>query len=169
MELEHKSTFLLLGSNLGNRAAYLQEAIVLIAKQIGKVVSKSDLYETAAWGKTDQPGFLNQAVEVATGLTPLEVLHGVLNIEKTLGRVRDEKWGARVIDIDVILYGNEVVAIANELQIPHPEMQNRKFVLAPLAQIAPNVIHPILKQSISEILKESDDPLVVKKYESALS
>lgn len=163
MQLEKQKTYLLLGSNLGDRETYLNNALKLIAEEVGEIKLKSSIYETAAWGKTDQPGFLNLAVEVETNLTPLALLKTVLQIEESLGRVREERWGARLIDIDIILYGSEVVSIADELQIPHPEMQNRKFVMEPLAEIAPDLIHPVLQQSVSEILASLTDSLSVSK------
>ena len=163
MSLEHKKTYLLLGSNLGNRELLLETAIKMIAYEIGDVFVKSSLYETAAWGKTDQPSFLNLALGVATTLTPMELLNSVIMIEKKLGRVREEKWGPRLIDIDVILYGNDVVNLGEKLKIPHVEMQNRKFVLQPLAEITPNQIHPILKKTILELLENLNDALYVAK------
>jgi len=163
MDLEEKKAYLLLGSNLGNRAQYLGDAVMLIEKKVGHITAKSAIYETAAWGKTDQPGFLNMAIEVDTKLSPLDLLHEVLAIEQLLGRTRDDKWGARLIDIDVILYGDEVISIENKLQVPHPEMQNRRFVMQPLVEIAPSVIHPVLHQTMTAILGELEDPLPVEK------
>jgi len=163
MYLETKKAYLLLGSNLGDREAYLQQALELISVQAGTITKQSALYETAAWGNTDQPGFLNLAVEIATELDVLTLLHTVLSIEKALGRVRHEKWGSRLIDIDIILYADEIVHIENELQVPHPEMQRRKFVMQPLVEIAPAVIHPVFKKSMAEILAALNDPLAVVK------
>lgn len=162
MNLDIRKAYLLLGSNLGDRQLYLERAKALIASEVGEVVAQSSIYETAAWGKTDQPGFLNMALAVETKLDPLELLDKVLGIELALGRVRHEKWGSRLIDIDIIFYGEEVVAIGDELQIPHPEMQNRRFVLQPLAEIAPDFIHPVLHQNLTEILASLSDSLSVK-------
>ncbi|RZK58180.1 MAG: 2-amino-4-hydroxy-6-hydroxymethyldihydropteridine diphosphokinase [Pedobacter sp.] len=163
MQLEKQKTYLLLGSNLGDRETYLNKALKLIAEEVGEIKSKSSIYETAAWGNANQPSFLNLAVEVETNLSPYELLKKVLRIEESLGRVRAERWGARLIDIDIILYGGEVVSVADELQIPHPEMQKRKFVIEPLAEIAPNVIHPVLQKSVAEILETLTDTLSVSK------
>lgn len=163
MSLEYKKTYLLLGSNLGDSELLLATAIKMIETEVGKVFAKSAIYETAAWGKTDQPNFLNLALGVETLLSPIELLNAVLAIEKKLGRVRDEKWGARLIDIDVILYGNEVININETLNIPHVEMQNRKFVLQPLAEIAPNYSHPTLKKTILQLLQNLNDSLLVAK------
>lgn len=161
--LEYQTAYLLLGGNLGDREDNLRKAIALIAENIGSVVSISALYETAAWGKTDQPSFLNQAVAVETNFPAIEVLNKALEIEKVLGRVRKDKWGERLIDIDLILYGNEVIDIENKLQLPHPHMQERRFVMAPLAEIAPGVVHPILGKTILDIFENITDKLDVKK------
>ncbi len=163
MILDANPVFLLLGSNLGNREDNLNNAIVLINKDLGKIIAQSFVYETAAWGKTDQPKFLNIAVELNVNLKPLQLLNKILGIEAKLGRVRKEKWGERLIDIDIILYGNEIINIKDKLQIPHPEMQNRKFVMVPLVQIAPLFVHPIFKKTNSEILINLKDNLAVTK------
>lgn len=161
--LEYQTAYLLLGGNLGDREDNLRKAIAFIAENIGSVVSISALYETAAWGKTDQPSFLNQAVAVETNFPAIEVLNKGLEIEKVLGRVRKDKWGERLIDIDLILYGNEVIDIENKLKVPHPHMQERRFVMAPLAEIAPGVVHPILGKTILDIFENITDKLDVKK------
>ena len=163
MHIDKVKTYLLLGSNLGDRELYLENALKLIQEKVGNIFVRSAIYETAAWGKTDQPGFLNLAVGVETLLTPTALLEAVLSIEKLLGRIRHEKWGSRLIDIDIILYGDQVIKIGDELQVPHVEMQHRKFVMQPLAEIAPDVIHPILGQSVSEILESLTDSLSVSK------
>jgi 2-amino-4-hydroxy-6-hydroxymethyldihydropteridine diphosphokinase len=163
MRLDSIMVYLLLGSNLGKREAILNGAINKIAEQIGLVTKKSSFYETAAWGNPDQPSFINVALEVETFLSPLEVLDKALQIEAELGRVRQERWGARLIDIDVILYGDEVVDEQERLQVPHPEMQFRKFVLEPLAEIAPDNFHPLLKQTVSTLLSNLNDNLAVLK------
>ncbi|TCO31293.1 2-amino-4-hydroxy-6-hydroxymethyldihydropteridine diphosphokinase [Pedobacter psychrotolerans] len=161
--LEYTTAYLLLGGNLGNREDNLSRAISLIAVQIGEIEAVSSIYETAAWGKEDQPSFLNQAVSVKTHFTALEVLRKALDIEQSLGRVRKEKWGERLIDIDLILFGDEVIDMENLLHVPHPHMQVRKFVMAPLAEIAPNVIHPILGQTVLNIYENISDVLEIKK------
>jgi 2-amino-4-hydroxy-6-hydroxymethyldihydropteridine diphosphokinase len=163
MQFDSKNVYLLLGSNLGDREMLLTEAVEQIGNRVGPVFSRSSVYETAAWGKVDQPSFLNMAVGVNTMLSPLEVLREVLAIEEELGRVRKEKWGSRLIDIDVILFADQIVNIGAQLQIPHPQMQYRRFVLEPLTEIAGEVIHPILQKSVSEILGILDDNLTVTK------
>ncbi|TDG37009.1 2-amino-4-hydroxy-6-hydroxymethyldihydropteridine diphosphokinase [Pedobacter changchengzhani] len=151
MSLDNTTAYLLLGGNLGNRVQNLKDAIAFLAQDAGEIIAQSAVYETAAWGKTDQPAFLNQAVAIETQLTALELLEKALNIEEKLGRIRLEKWGERLIDIDLILFGEEIINIESKLNIPHPYMQDRKFVMKPLAEIAPNVIHPILKKTIFEL------------------
>ncbi|WP_316840158.1 2-amino-4-hydroxy-6-hydroxymethyldihydropteridine diphosphokinase [Pedobacter gandavensis] len=163
MDLDSKNVYLLLGSNLGDREELLRDAVLQLGEQVGEVFAQSSFYETAAWGKTDQPAFINQAVGLKTTLSPLEVLKTVLGIEAELGRVRKEKWGARLIDIDVILYADEVVDLGEELQVPHPQMQYRKFVLIPLAEIAGGLIHPVIGKRVSEILAILEDNLTVTK------
>ncbi|WP_255327418.1 2-amino-4-hydroxy-6-hydroxymethyldihydropteridine diphosphokinase [Pedobacter sp. V48] len=154
---------MLLGSNLGDREQLIEDAIKQIANEIGEVLIRSSVYETEAWGNEDQPSFLNIALGVETKFTPTEVLNKALGIELELGRVRHEKWGSRLIDIDLIFYDDIVVDMGAELQIPHPQMQYRKFVLEPLAEIAPDYVHPVLKMTVSEVLERLRDNLSVSK------
>lgn len=163
MALDSTIAYLLLGGNLGNREENLEKAIDLLNDEIGEIVSKSSIYETAAWGKTDQPSFLNQAVSLKTNLSAIEVLDRALEIEKNLGRVRKEKWGERLIDIDLILFGDEIINIEDKLHVPHPQMQFRKFVMEPMAEIGAEVVHPILGKTILEIAENIIDDLDVKK------
>jgi len=163
MQLEPKTVYLLLGSNLGDRRDVLNRAIEKIGTEIGEVTTRSSFYETAAWGNEDQPSFLNIAVQIETGFNAQFVLERALQIEEELGRVRKDKWGARVIDIDIILFGNEVINDGTRLQVPHPRMQDRRFVLVPLAEIAGGVYHPVLQQNIMSILSSLKDDLAVSK------
>jgi 2-amino-4-hydroxy-6-hydroxymethyldihydropteridine diphosphokinase len=154
--------FLLLGSNLGNRQQYLQQAIELINTHIAPVKNTSSIYETQSWGKTDAPDYLNQVVMLETEIPASELLRKILDIELMLGRRREEKWGSRTIDIDILFYGNEIIEDEN-LQVPHPELHNRRFTLEPLAEIAPGLLHPVLKKTILDVKNELKDSLIVKK------
>jgi 2-amino-4-hydroxy-6-hydroxymethyldihydropteridine diphosphokinase len=156
------NVFLLLGSNLGNRELQLKQAINSIEKQIGAIIKSSSIYETAAWGKTDTPSYLNQVTLLQTALPANAILEKILNIERDLGRVREEKWGSRIIDIDILFYGDMIINEQN-LQIPHPELHNRRFTMEPLAEIAPDWIHPVLNKSILAIKNDLVDSLDVKK------
>lgn len=155
--------YLLTGGNLGNRAESLKNAVAMIAENAGNVLQLSSLYETAAWGTKDQPDYLNQAVFLETKQTASDLLHTLLNIEKQLGRFRQEKYGARVIDIDILFFNNEIVK-EHDLIIPHPHIQNRRFVLVPMVEIAPEYCHPILNKTMAELLEVCPDPLNVKKF-----
>ena len=156
------TAYLLIGGNLGNRKDNLLKATSLIIEQCGVLTRSSSIYETAAWGITDQPSFLNQAVEISTSLNARQLMRKILKIEKEMGRTRNEKLGPRIIDIDILLFENEIHDL-RFLKIPHPEMQNRRFVLTPLAEIDPGLQHPVLKKSIAQLLEECPDNLEVTK------
>jgi len=156
------NTYLLLGSNLGDSRKYLSDAIFEIESKIGTINSRSSLYQTASWGKHDQPDFINQVIELSTSLNPTDLLKGVLEIENVFGRQRLEKWGSRIIDIDILLF-EDLIVKSPDLIIPHPYLSVRRFSLMPLSEIAPDLIHPILKKSITELLLELTDDLFVKK------
>ena len=156
------NVFLLLGSNLGDRQMLLQTAIDEIAKRVGGIQKKSAVYETQSWGKTDEPDYLNQVIFLKTGLSANIVLSEILEIEADMGRKRDEKWGSRLIDIDILFYNEETIK-QDGLQIPHPELHNRRFTLEPLAEIAPDFVHPQLQKSMLRLKKELTDSLIVKK------
>src|SRR5258705_2076444 len=147
------TAFLLIGGNLGNRQKNFETAKALIEQHCGVILNSSSLYETAAWGKTDQPSFLNQALEIETKLNAKQLMKRILKLEKMMGRERKGKYGPRIIDIDILLF-NEEQYDYSFLKIPHPEMQNRRFALTPLAEIAPDLRHPVFKKSISQLLKE---------------
>lgn len=152
-----QTAYLLLGSNLGNREEILIKATKLIDEKVGVIISQSKNYQTKAWGKIDQPDFLNIAIGITTNMMPLEILEQIQTIEEQLGRVRKEKWGARLIDIDIIFYEQEIIDIRNRLQIPHPLVQERVFALEPLAEIASGFVHPVLRKTISLLLQEIRD------------
>lgn len=135
---------------MGNRQLFLENAISQIETLVGPVIRQSAVHQTLAWGKTDEPDYLNQVLLVETAMPARQLLQTILGIEKQLGRERKEKWGSRTIDIDILFYGNEVIN-EPDLVVPHPQLHNRKFTLAPLAEIAPGYIHPVLLQSIAQL------------------
>lgn len=155
--------FLLTGSNLGNRPGFLQTAKSELQKRVGTVVRESAVYETAAWGKTDQADFLNQVLELETDLQPKAILLQNQQIEKEAGRDRKEKWGARELDIDILFYDALILDLP-ELTIPHPHLHNRRFTLMPLAEIAPELVHPVFKKTVTELLRDCPDELEAKVY-----
>jgi 2-amino-4-hydroxy-6-hydroxymethyldihydropteridine diphosphokinase len=157
------NAYLLTGGNLGKREDYLSTARELIVQQCGPVMAISSLYETAAWGNTEQPAFLNQALHIHTALNARQLMRHILKIEKMMGRTREEKYGPRLIDIDILLFNNEKHQY-HFLKVPHPEMQNRRFVLVPMTEIAPELIHPVLHKSMLALLNECPDALAVTKY-----
>lgn len=154
--------YLLLGSNLGNRQLFLDKAIALISNNIAPILSRSAVYQTQSWGKTNAPDYLNQVISLKTDLPARVILDKILTIELDLGRRREEKWGSRTIDIDILFYGDAIIN-ENGLHVPHPELHHRRFTLEPLAEIAPNLVHPVLNKNILQLKNELQDNLVVKK------
>ncbi len=161
MNNKHKtdfaSVFLGLGTNLGNRKQNMETAIENIEKQIGTIISQSAFYSSEPFGFESDNLFLNSVVQVSTKFTPYELLTKTQLIENEIGRTTktDAKgYSDRLIDIDILLYNKEVVDNAPTLVVPHPEMQKRDFVLKPLAEIAPNFVHPVLNRTISELVNE---------------
>lgn len=157
------TVFLLLGANLGDRTATLQRALDHIRTDVGPVLQQSALYETAAWGVTDQPAFLNQVLKVLSVFPPEEILEKTQAIEARLGRVRREKWGSRVIDID-LLYVDDLVQHRETLILPHPFLHERRFTLVPLAEVAPEFIHPVFHKTNKQLLAECQDTGEVKPW-----
>ena len=147
---------------MGHREDQLAYAAKLIEERCGTVIDRSSLYETAAWGKTDQDSFLNQALVLETTLNARDLLHEILYIENLMGRDRIEKYGPRIIDIDIIFFNHQVIK-EEGLTIPHPEMAKRRFVLEPLNQVIPAYIHPVYYKTVTELLNQCDDTLPVKK------
>jgi 2-amino-4-hydroxy-6-hydroxymethyldihydropteridine diphosphokinase len=156
------TAYLLIGGNLGDRAAYLHMAQTKIADTCGDITNTSSIYETAAWGNTSQPSFYNQAIVVSTTLSPEALMDQLLSIELEMGRVRDQKYGPRTIDLDILMIDG-LVFNTEKLTIPHPQMHNRRFALLPMVEVAPTLKHPLLDQSIEDLLQNCPDTLDVQK------
>ena len=155
--------YLLLGSNLGDRAALLAAARHELAATAGEIVAASGLYETAAWGREDQPAFLNQALAIRTGLRPEALLTACQNAEQHAGRQRLEHWGSRTLDVDILLFGTEIIDTP-ALAVPHPRLPARRFALVPLAEIAGALVHPQRPETIEALLRHCPDPLPVRPW-----
>lgn len=147
------SAYIGIGSNLGNRKESCERAIRLLIEHGITVIKRSSLIETEPWGVMEQPKFINMAVEVETDLEPENLLHLLKKIELAVGRLPTSHWGPRIIDLDILLY-DDLIMESPELLIPHPGMSEREFVLKPLAEIAPDKMHPVLKKSIKDLLME---------------
>lgn len=145
------TAYIALGSNMGDRLNYLEKVLSCFESypQL-KMRKASSIYETAPWGKTDQPPFLNCVLEIDTSFTPQMLLETLREIERQLGRERKEKWGPRTIDLDILLYGDEIINTP-DLTIPHPRMSQRAFVMIPLIEIAPELIHPVFKKTMKQL------------------
>jgi len=158
-----KTVYLGIGTNLGDRKENLRRAIELIEEHVGLITLVSSIYETEPWGFRSETSFLNMAVKVETKLSPSGLLGRILMIEAMMGRLREGKgYKSRIIDIDILLFGSRIVD-NKVLVIPHPRIHDRRFVLVPLAEIGGEIIHPVLKKSILELLTECNDNSNVKR------
>lgn len=156
--------YLHLGSNEGDREKSISDCIRLLEEKVGNILAKSSLYETEAWGVKEQPDFLNQALEIITSLAPREVLDEIKTIEHSLGREVKVKWGQRKIDIDILFYDDEIIN-TEHLNIPHPQLEKRNFVLVPMLEIAGDKMHPTLNKTIEELYDECRDDGEVMIYD----
>ena len=157
-----EEVYLLLGSNLGDCFKNLTDAADLLRNEVGPVTRASSLYRTAAWGNQNQPDFINQVLVIETLLNPQQLLKNIAVIENKLGRKRDERWGSRTIDIDILFYGKTIVE-ESDLTIPHIRLHERRFTLMPLMEIAPYLVHPKLNKTISELFENLTDTLPVQQ------
>ncbi len=166
--MPHTIAYIGIGSNLGTPGENCIEAIEKISntKDI-KIISRSSFYQTEPIGEVQQDWFVNSAIKIKTNLSPTHLLSALLNIESAMGRTREEKWGPRLIDLDLLFYGNLILR-KKGLTLPHPEILKRKFVLIPMSEIAENLVHPTLKKTIKILLQESSDETVVKKLKSLI-
>lgn len=155
--------YLLTGGNIGNRLEYLSKAKEEIRKRCGSVLKESSIYETAAWGMEEQEAFLNQVLKVETSLDPGQLLRSILQVEEELGRKRQLKYGPRTIDVDILFFNDDVID-QQGLKIPHPQIQNRRFVLVPLNEIAPDKMHPVFQKPVFQLLTDCPDLLEVNKF-----
>ena len=163
--IKKKIIFLSIGSNLGDKSENIKTALKFLELKVGKVKSISSIYETKALG-FDGPDFFNLCLSIQTEYSPEEVLNRLLEIEILMGRVRtnQRKLLSRKIDIDILFYDDEIIS-SEKLQIPHPRLQNRNFVLYPLIEIAPNLKHPVLKIEISALIAKCSDSLIPLKLD----
>lgn len=153
--------YISLGGNIGNTLDIFQNALLAIEKKLGKIIQKSSIYQTAAWGKEDQNDFLNQVILIETSFDAKKLLDSLLTIELLFERKRIERWGPRTLDLDLLSFDNQIEN-SESLVLPHPRIQERKFILVPLAELNPNWVHPMLRKSVSELLDNCADQLKVK-------
>jgi len=161
--------YILLGGNLGDKQKVFSEARRMLSQQVGTITNQSALYETEPWGFVSDDIFWNQVIELSTAFSPEEVLVQTQQIEQALGRIRKaNQYDSRIIDIDILFHGDQIIQTEN-LVIPHPRIQERKFVLLPLCEIAPELIHPVFHKSIWQLVNECADPLKVEKVTKTLN
>lgn len=158
-----KGIYILLGSNVGDKAKNLNVSLDKIAKHVGRIRAQSSVYESQPWGISEQPLFLNQVVEINSRNDPHQLLQRLLTIEEEMGRERLEKWGPRIIDLDILFFNDRIIN-TEKLIVPHPGIAVRKFTLTPLCEIAPDFVHPLLEKTCRELLQDCTDPLQVIRY-----
>jgi 2-amino-4-hydroxy-6-hydroxymethyldihydropteridine diphosphokinase len=163
--LSTHTAYLSLGSNLGDRAAHIEDGLARLGAAGVRIIRRSSLYKTEPVEFTSQGWFLNLAAEVETALMPRQLLHAIRRVEHEMGRRRIVRAGPRVLDIDILLYGTSIVCTA-ELEIPHPRMAGRRFVLVPMAELAPGLRHPVLKLSMLELLASTQDRSQVIRWQA---
>lgn len=156
-----------IGSNIGDRFSHLLFAEKELSNKIGKILNKSKIYESKAWGKTNQADFLNQILKIETKKTAFECLKTLQKIEVNRQRIRKEHWGPRTLDIDILFFNDEIINTKN-LKIPHPFLEKRKFVLLPLGEIFNDYIHPVLQKDIGELLTNCKDKTHIELYKNGL-
>ena len=154
--------YLLIGGNLGNRFENIEKAAALLEQQVGKIIGRSSIYETDAWGNPDQPDFLNQVLVTETKLSAMACMQQIFSIEAEIGRVRAQKNDPRSIDIDILFFNSEIIN-EPQLTVPHPQIQHRRFVLIPMSELAAGFIHPVLNRDISHLLTICTDKLEVRR------
>jgi 2-amino-4-hydroxy-6-hydroxymethyldihydropteridine diphosphokinase len=159
-----KAAYLLIGGNIGDRLGFMAAAKEKMKQKGIEILKLSSIYETAAWGNTNQPSFLNQVLEITTSFSPEDLLTELLSIEQSLGRIRAEKNGARTIDIDILYFESEIISKPG-LSVPHDRISIRRFVLVPLTELIPDFIDPKTSKSIVEMLNDCQDTLEVTIYE----
>ncbi len=159
--------YILLGGNLGDKRKFFSEVRNKLNEQLGEINAQSPIYETEPWGFESSEIFWNQALEISTQLSPEEVLVQTQQIEFELGRIRkSDQYDSRIIDIDILFFDEQIINLEN-LIIPHPRLQERKFALVPLCEIAPDLIHPVFQKSIRQLLAECADALKVRKLRAS--
>lgn len=151
-----KITYISLGGNLGNTIEIFQNSIEILEKKVGKITHLSSLYQTAAWGPIPQNDFINQVIELETKFSAQELMGILLEIELQMGRVRTERWGPRTLDLDILFFGDHIISTEN-LEIPHPRISERKFVLVPMVEINPSFVHPKIQKTVEQLLLECED------------
>jgi 2-amino-4-hydroxy-6-hydroxymethyldihydropteridine diphosphokinase len=161
--------YILLGGNLGDKRKVFSEARGRLLELLGETTAQSAIYETEPWGFESENMFWNQALEISTNLSPEEVLNKTQQIEFELGRTRNSnQYNSRIIDIDILFYDDQIISLEN-LIIPHPRLQERKFALVPLCEIAPKLIHPVYEKSIRQLMEECTDTLRVEEVPNSIN